>query len=1610
MENERGKLSPSYQALGMGSRKSSLATSIQGSPRSDRVLSRKMSVTWEDLSPTGQHLSPGSSYSSFSPMSLETPSPRVHQQQALLSNCESEMRKLHQEIESREHSDPNDPFLPELRKVCKVWHDQMTSCQKAIRVEKRQREKLIRSLQTQKESVEVEEKELAMEKQQLLLKKDEYRQKLKEVEKECDTATAVIDLQTELHALRKRVDDESKKKLDTLVGIPASLTRGPSAADIKKDFLSEVMADDSTELRHRLQQAEKQTKIDSALIERFHQIIDDNNTDISDLQLQITLLSDATVKLNETHKKEIAQYESRQPTTTTAELESTIKDLQLERELVSDSTSKLCSLHKEEIKKKDNCIAELRLESELVADATAKLTENHRNEISEMESQVFSLQHTDIKNPTTAEDKIALSDLRQELLQLLSDAEGRVELEIGLTHNSTLLQRTLNKLRDAQKALNGRWVDNNNNFRSQQVWSERHQNELEEQFAACQQCDGSERRIVTLHDNIIKQSDSHNKEKESLQAHLSEIEKNHTSLLNQKNSEIDNERRCNEELKAEMEKLRNSDTQSKLLYEIQHLQGELCEINNRQNDSLKKISLLEETNTTLIDENKNHLTSIEESDSEVQRLQEQLSSSNEQHDGQVQVYQSELSQLQIEIDDLKKSNSSDTKKSSYPEIMFEVSTPTEDGLNNTVNNTIEEDELVEVKKLKKISNGVDVDCEYKKTINQQQLEIKKLKIEITRLELKSAVFIPISTPDINVNGDDSQKIVKQQQSEIKKLKNEISRFELQTLTATPLNSEIDLEELKLENESLKANLCSAQQQLKEMESSHSNEISRMQTQIECSNTTDENEAFSIEKYQLLKDERDSLAGKLKSKKDELLEIRNACNSEQDRHVDELRNMQIKLEAASKNTSAEGDDNTSEEVQRLQSEKDKLTSKVKSKKEKLAAVRNSLNEIQDRHTAELRDMEMKLEAASKTADETAPESDPVQQLQKENITLTKELSSKKDELLEIRNAYNSEQDRHVDELRNMQIKLEAASKNTSAEGDDNTSEEVQRLQSEKDKLTSKVKSKKEKLAAVRNSLNEIQDRHTAELRDMEMKLEAASPEVLVKLQEENTSLKDLSEQLRSESNDEVEKCKSEITHLRETLKEALISSKDFPTVKADLDLKSTELTRLQSQYNTLKQQRQEVKKGVDMNEFMELTFRHDSLSKENIKLKRANIELAAEIADIRSQNKTDFQLPIFNKDVDVDQLKSTHSKPQVDTIQQSRSKASLNTQITELYSKVEQLTSVGVLHHYEKEAFLEEIKTLTESNSDLVDQNKVLRSQIQLHNESSKNISTAEPPESPPVSSPVPPPVPPPAEATAEVQTPSQSPPSQSPSKQSEPKQDSEELRISREIDRKVKEERNRIALDRLRAEASVERAIREHQQSKSNYINGREVRSVSPRSISPARNAEYIVRYRPTAVSPPRMRSTLNTNPVGPPLTAEAHAFRREVAEVKKAVVNSQSPLKNRHSPSRSPVPRFQGRHTSPLKSILSSSPRSPSATRISRLSTRRQDWDQRHGEFEDNVSLLKAQLEGLSDAMKESTLAAHELSDKWKTHDIDASISPPRSWRSSPIPSGRRSVSPTHY
>eukprot|EP01064_Diplonema_japonicum_P032524 TRINITY_DN6138_c0_g1_i1.p1 TRINITY_DN6138_c0_g1~~TRINITY_DN6138_c0_g1_i1.p1 ORF type:complete len:1095 (+),score=340.80 TRINITY_DN6138_c0_g1_i1:49-3285(+) len=127
-------------------------------------------------------------------------------------------------------------------------------------------------------------------------------------------------------------------------------------------------------------------------------------------------------------------------------------------------------------------------------------------------------------------------------------------------------------------------------------------------------------------------------------------------------------------------------------------------------------------------------------------------------------------------------------------------------------------------------------------------------------------------------------------------------------------------------------------------------------------------------------------------------------------------------------------------------------------------------------------------------------------------------------------------------------------------------------------------------------------------------------------------------------------------------------------------------------------------------------------------------------------------------------------------------------------------------------------------------------------------------------------------------------------------------------------------------------------------------------------------------------------------LSEETQAFKNEVEEVKRQMSRSASPAAS------------PGRYAT------------PSSTRSTM--SRRQEWDMKHLEFEDNVTLLKVQLEGLSDAMRRSTVAAHQLSDKWNTDE--PTISPvlrpldivSSTAAGSPKPSSispRRSISPPH-
>eukprot|EP01060_Flectonema_neradi_P001644 TRINITY_DN1099_c0_g2_i1.p1 TRINITY_DN1099_c0_g2~~TRINITY_DN1099_c0_g2_i1.p1 ORF type:complete len:707 (+),score=164.24 TRINITY_DN1099_c0_g2_i1:303-2123(+) len=606
------------------------------------------------------------------------------------------------------------------------------------------------------------------------------------------------------------------------------------------------------------------------------------------------------------------------------------------------------------------------------------------------------------------------------------------------------------------------------------------------------------------------------------------------------------------------------------------------------------------------------------------------------------------------------------------------------------------------------------------------------------------------------------------------------------------------------------------------------------------------------------------------------------------------------------------------------------------------MRTACSDMQDRHVSEIRDLQIKLEAATKNTSSDTSSSEQVQQLQEQNKKLSSKLESKNEELESIRTACSEMQDRHVNDIRSMQIKLE--SKDSSSQNGSNPSQE------EITQLTNKLKSKSAELEEMRTACSDMQDRHVNEIRRLQIEADEKLSKQRVCFEKSEAEKKELAAQLGS------------------------YQSQDKETTVLDIT---------------------------------ELTLECEKKTAEIKNLRQANAQLAAEIANLRSQFKShQDQTPTNSSDV-------TKLRAEITT---------LASEVSALYKQVEDLTSIGVLHHYEKEALLKELETITESNTLLTNETRKLSGQLDERNGTSETVVSEKQLESCGVQTDA-------NWASVEedtsgielVPSPKSSPPKSSPPPQLEP----EEVRVSKEIDRKVREERERIARDRLRAEASVERAIREHQQSKAAYStviknNGHSNTTSAIRtSVSPVRSSpsEYSVKYRPVPVSPARMRPSLRTTAVGPPLTAEAHAFRREVAEVKKAVSNTQSPVRGRlswqGSPGRSPPHKYYGspsNRTSPLKSVLSS-PRSPSTSRISRLSTRRQDWEQRHGEFEDNVSLLKAQLEGLSDAMKRSTLAAHELSDKWKTVDIDShSVSPGHSWRSSPIPAGRRSVSPTHY
>eukprot|EP00755_Sulcionema_specki_P023136 Sspe_Gene.78158::Locus_48887_Transcript_1_1_Confidence_1.000_Length_2869::g.78158::m.78158 len=179
MEVAKQKLSPVYQALDVGKlgpRKSSL---LHNSPRLG--LRRKSSVTW-DLNPRGESNTSSSNLLNFAGFDRElspsasSPHLSTSSDMSPVSSVEmEEMRQLQQycqqlctQIESKEaHHESLQREQLELRSTLQKWQNQLAHCQKSVAVERKQRDKIRRHLELQRQTLLNEREQFAREKEEL---------------------------------------------------------------------------------------------------------------------------------------------------------------------------------------------------------------------------------------------------------------------------------------------------------------------------------------------------------------------------------------------------------------------------------------------------------------------------------------------------------------------------------------------------------------------------------------------------------------------------------------------------------------------------------------------------------------------------------------------------------------------------------------------------------------------------------------------------------------------------------------------------------------------------------------------------------------------------------------------------------------------------------------------------------------------------------------------------------------------------------------------------------------------------------------------------------------------------------------------------------------------------------------------------------------------------------------------------------------------------------------------------------------------------------------------------------------------------------------------------
>ncbi|KAJ9459455.1 hypothetical protein DIPPA_31740 [Diplonema papillatum] len=322
------QLASSPPVMGMGSRKSSLAGSYQGQSTSPR---RRMSVSFDDaLAKEPQVNLPQvnlqlpkitmpriASTESFSPSSVDL-SPRYVQSQEYLSACEGEIERLQQEITEQQNDKRMlNSQVESLRRILEGWQAQLSTCQKAVAVEKKHMDKVRHNLAVQKETFKTEERQFQEERSAWEVKRAGWEEMLGRFEEKAKVAkpslSEVDQLQKEMKRMkltRMHSDVRHLAQADNDL-LQSATDRSPRALHRSKS--------ECNYWQDQYQQMKAKNEEDSALVATFREALRESRQRIEELTEGAKEAADDRMRIEE--DLSAARFRLNQANTTTNKLE-----------------------------------------------------------------------------------------------------------------------------------------------------------------------------------------------------------------------------------------------------------------------------------------------------------------------------------------------------------------------------------------------------------------------------------------------------------------------------------------------------------------------------------------------------------------------------------------------------------------------------------------------------------------------------------------------------------------------------------------------------------------------------------------------------------------------------------------------------------------------------------------------------------------------------------------------------------------------------------------------------------------------------------------------------------------------------------------------------------------------------------------------------------------------------------------------------------------------------------------------------------------------------------------------------------------------------------------